>query len=131
MPKENLGLSSGIFDRTRLVSNVLMLILVAGNIFFSIQYTQNVKEQMNKVTDVNSTRFLAIHALNDVINMYIATKGVVTYDDRVKLENDILQVKDPALTAQWQGLLDSAKDPKADHQSFIVNIMSILAKDSI
>lgn len=121
--------SSGIFDRTRLASNILMLILVATNIFFSIQYTQNVKDQVSEVKDISSTRFLAIHALNDFIDIVLSTKGIVAYDDRVKLENDVLQIHDPALSAEWQAFVASKDTVIAQQQA--VKIMSILVKKSV
>ena len=121
--------TSGIFDRTRLISNVLMLVLVAGNIFFSIQYTESVKQQITQATDTTSTRYLAVHALSDFITIVLSTKGVVSYDDRVKLENDIVQIKDPTLSAEWAAFVAS-KD-SATAQDNAIKIMSTLATASL
>ena len=41
-------MQTGIFDRTRLVANVLMLLLVGLNIFFGIQYTENMRREGEK-----------------------------------------------------------------------------------
>ena len=121
--------TSGIFERTRLISNILMLVLVAGNIFFSIQYTENIKQQINQATDITSTRYLAVHALSDFINIVLSTKGVVSYDDRVKLENDIVQIKDPVLSVQWAAFIASKDSTTA--QANAIKIMSTLATASL
>ena len=38
-------MKTGFFDKTRLLANILMVVLVALNIFFSIQYTSNIKKE--------------------------------------------------------------------------------------
>jgi hypothetical protein len=119
--------TSGIFDKTRLVSNVLMLVLVAGNIFFSIQYIYSIKQEQQQINDTSSTRYMASRALHDFIVIVLSTKGVVSYDDRVKLENDILQVNDPTLTVQWKDFVDSKDSVTA--QGRAINVLTTLSKD--
>lgn len=119
--------TSGILERTRLVSNVLMLALVAGNIFFSIQYTQNIKDKdalalLNK--DNTGTRIQSARLLNFFINTVLDTQGTISFDDRVKLENDVRQLGDPALTTQWTTFVES-KDSKTA-QTNAVKVMSML-----
>ena len=118
---------SGILDRTRLVSNVLMLVLVAGNIFFSIQYTEGIKQQAdaaNQNVNKDATRIQTARFLKFFIDTVLNTQGTISFDDRVKLENDIRQIGDSNLTAQWTDFVNS-KDSKIA-QASAVKLMSML-----
>jgi hypothetical protein len=121
-------MTSGVLDKTRLVSNILMLLLLAGNLFFSVQYIENIKQQASQINDTSSTRYLAIHALKDFIGTVLTTNGVVSYSDRVRLENDIVQVKDHNLLTEWTDFVNS-KD-SATAQQNAVKVMSTLASDA-
>jgi hypothetical protein len=125
-----LKLESGILDRTRLVSNLLMLILLIGNIFFTIQYTENIKAEAAKKDDTSAqVRYQTAHFLKSFIDQVINTKGVLTFDERVKLESDIRQIQDPALTSLWENFV-SSKDAKAA-QDNAVKLMSMLTNKLI
>ena len=118
---------SGILDKTRLVSNVLMLVLVAGNIFFSIQYTESIKQQMEQDAQnatQNSTHIQTARFLKEFIDIVLSTQGTISFDDRVKLESDVRQLGDPAVTNLWTTFVDS-KDSK-DAQTNAIKLMSVL-----
>ncbi len=119
---------TGILDKTRLVSNILMLILVIGNIYFSIQYTENIRFMAQQKTQDEidgNTRFQTSRFLKFFIDTVINTKGTISYEDRVKLENDIRQIHDPVLTKQWEVFIASV-DSK-DAQANAAKLMSLLA----
>jgi hypothetical protein len=122
-----MNFQSGILDRTRLVSNVLMLVLVAGNIFFSIQYTESVKQQESQASaavDKDAVRIQVARFLKYFIDTVLNTQGTISFDDRVKLENDIRQIHDSSLTTQWTEFVNS-KDSKIA-QANAVKLMSML-----
>ncbi|MDD5165325.1 MAG: hypothetical protein PHG25_02190 [Candidatus Pacebacteria bacterium] len=122
-----MNFQSGILDKTRLMSNVLMLVLVAGNIFFSVQYTQSIKDQAaqaNSVIDKDATRIQVARFLKYFIDTVLNTQGTIAFDDRVKLENDIRQIHDSSLTTQWTEFVNS-KDSKIA-QTNAVKLMSML-----
>lgn len=119
--------TSGVLDRTRLVSNILMLVLVAGNIFFSIQYTQNIQAERDRLAnaeDNTATRIQVARFLKYFIDTVLNTKGTISFDDRVKLENDIRQIKDANLVSMWTEFLNSADSAAA--QANAVKLMSML-----
>jgi len=121
-------IQSGIFDKTRFVSNILMLLLVAGNIFFSIQYTENIKQQNDQVTqqaDQDATRIQTSRFLKEFVDIVLGTQGAIAFEDRVKLENDVRQIHDPLITTQWTSFVN-AKDAKTA-QTVAVKLMSMLA----
>ena len=119
-------------EKTRLLSNILMIILVGSNIFFSIQYIENIKQQENKdaaeearsVERLQTARFMK-YFIDTVLN----TKESVSFEDRVKLENDIRQLHDKAIITQWEAFVGS-KDSKTA-QEVAVKLMSMLASKMI
>ena len=119
-------------DKTRLVSNVLMLILVAGNIFFSIQYMAGVTQQANKDTQEEAKsveRLQTARFLKLFIDTVLNTKETISFENRVKLENDIRQLGDKSLTTQWEAFVAS-KDTKVAQEA-AVKLMSMLGSKMI
>lgn len=124
-------LNSGILDRTRLVSNVLMLVLVAGNIFFSIQYTESIKQQSLQESNDNSTvRIQASRLLKSFIDIVLNTEGkAISYDERISLENEVRQMKDPEILKKWNVFVNSS-DAKVAQQN-AVEFMKLLANKGL
>lgn len=122
-----MNFQTGIFDRVRIVSNVLMLVLVAGNIYFSIQYTQNMlieKEQQQITAEKDALRFQTSSFLKFFIDKVLSTNGNISYADRVKLESDIRQINDATLTSIWDEFVASKNSEEA--QVSVVKLMSVL-----
>ena len=124
-------MNSGL-DKTRLLSNILMLTLVAGNIFFSVQYMQGIKMQSDQETqqqDKATERIQTARFMKLFIDTVLNTKDVISFENRVKLENDIRQLGDKSLTTQWDSFV-SSKDPKSA-QGEAVKLMSMLGSKMI
>jgi hypothetical protein len=51
-------------EKTRLISNVLLIILLAGNLYFSVQYVQNLKESQAPAVDKGVQEVLQIKNAN-------------------------------------------------------------------
>ncbi len=125
-------MQTGIFDKTRLVANVLMLMLVALNIFFSVQYTQNMKEDNAKEEQelaktqerIQTSRFMKFF-----IDKVLGTNGTISFEDRVKLEADIRALGDTAIITQWDAFVASTDSETA--QVTAVKLMSMLASKMI
>ena len=115
---------SGILDRARLVSNILMLILLCGNIYFSTQFIQNIKQPEVVAADNVTLHIRASRFLKNFIDKVLNTKGTISFEDRVQLENDILQINDPVLTTAWNTFVGSKNT--ADAQTNAVKLMSLL-----
>ncbi len=103
---------SGILDKTKLFTNFLLIVLVAGNIFFSIQYTEGLKQQDTTQSDTTIVRIQASRLLKLFIDVVLNTEGqTISYNDRVALENDVIQLQDPEITKQWD-IFVASKDAK-------------------
>lgn len=125
-------MQTGIFDKTRLLANVLMILLVALNIFFSIQYTQNMRQEDQKIEAESvktEERLQTSRFMKFFIDKVLGTNGTIAFEDRVKLEADIRALGDPALTAQWEVFVASADSEGA--QQAAVKLMSMLASKMI
>jgi hypothetical protein len=120
---------SGILERTRLVSNILMLLLLIGNIFFSVQYISNLKAEATQKEDNIGYRIQVSRFLKSFIDIVINTQGTVSFDDRVKLESDIRQIRDADLIKLWDAFVGS-KDTK-EAQANAVKLMSLLATKTL
>jgi len=122
-----MNMQSGLLDKSRIVSNLLMLILVAGNIFFSIQYTEGIKQQADLAAatiDTSASRIQAARFMKEFVDIVLNTTGAISLDDRVKLENDLRQIGDSNITKQWNDFVNS-KDAKTA-QAGAVKLMSMV-----
>ncbi len=116
---------SGILDKTKLFTNFLLIVLVAGNIFFSIQYTEGLKQQDVTQSDNTIVRIQASKLLKLFVDVVLNTEGqTISYSDRVTLENDVVQMNDTDITKQWDTFV-SSKDAKTA-QSNAVAFMKLL-----
>ena len=125
-------MQTGFFDKTRLLANTLMVVLVALNIFFSIQYTQNIKKQ-DEATIAESqkieSRLQTAQFMKFFIDKVLGTNGTIAFEDRVKLEADIRALGDDTLVKQWQVFVASADSETA--QQSAVKLMSMLSNRMI
>ena len=122
-----MNFESGILDKTRLTTNLIMLVLLCSNIFFAIQYTENLKQeaqQQAQQDDSATTRIQISRFLKFFIDTVLNTKGGISTEDRLKLENDIHQIHDQDLIKQWDVFVAS-KDGK-EAQVNAVRLMSML-----
>ena len=122
-----MNLNAGL-DKARLLSNILMIILVMGNIFFSIQYIANIQQQAKQDSDAEqkaTERLQTARFMKYFIDTVLNTKGTVSFEDRVKLENDVRQLHDSQVTAEWD-IFVASKDSKAAQEA-AVKLMSMLS----
>jgi len=124
---------SGVLEKTRFISNLLLLVLLAGNLFFSIQYIYSIKAEQVPVVDKGAQEVLHIKNSNFLklfINKVIKTNGTVSYEDRVQLENDVRQIHNPELTTEWELFVASNKDQKKA-ETAAADLMLMLADGTV
>ncbi len=125
-------MQTGIFDKTRLLANVLMVLLVALNIFFSIQYTQNIKKEDQKLEEEvakQEQRLQTARFMKFFVDKVLGTNGTISFEDRVKLESDVRALGDDTLVKQWESFVASEDSEQA--QQTAVRLMSMLANRMI
>ena len=125
-------MQTGIFDKTRLMANVLMVVLVGLNIFFSIQYTQGIKTEDVKIEQEaarTEERLQTSRFMKFFVDKVLGTNGTISFEDRVKLESDVRALGDQTLTTQWETFV--ASTDSEDAQKHAVRLMSMLASKMI
>ena len=120
---------SGVLDKTRLVANILMLILLAGNLFFSVQYVQSIVAYQSGAAAAaeakDTARLMNARLMKSFVNVVLDTKGTVSLEDRVALENDVRQTHDSEIIKLWDAFVASKDGTVA--QSNAVKFIVVLA----
>ena len=119
--------NSGVLDKTRLFTNFLLIVLVAGNIFFSIQYTESLKQQGMQQADNTATRIQASKLLKLFVDVVLNTDKTISFEDRVALENDVRQMKDVEVIKEWDAFVASA-DAKVAQKNAVVLMKTLTNK---
>lgn len=122
-----MSLESGL-SKTRVFSSVLLVLLLAGNLYFTVQYIEGNRQQaaQTEATALNeSSRHQSAIFMKEFIDNVIGTKGTISFEDRVKLENDIIQIHDATLLAQWRDFVSSTDSKSAQPKA--IKLMSLLA----
>lgn len=119
-------------DRTRLSSNVLMIALVMMNIFFGIQYTQNIRNEDKMIEEQaqrTEQRIQVAKFMRLFIEKVLSTNGTVTFEDRVQLENDVRKLGDEQIVKQWQSFVGSKDGEQAQQRAIL--LMSLLSNKMV
>ncbi len=110
--------------KSNIFAIVIILILLGLNTYVSIQYVSVSKElKQLKNPACISEGVSASVVLTEVLDVVLNTRPT-TEDSRIKLENDIRQLGDKAITAQWEALVAS-KDAKAS-QANLLKLIGLL-----
>jgi len=125
-------MKAGILDRSKLVANFLLIALVAMNIFFSIQYTEGIREDgrqaeieaMKLEERLENSKFMKLF-----IDTVLGTNGVISFEDRVRLENDIRTLGDSDAIRLWDSFVNSEDSETAQENA--VRLMSYLSNKMI
>jgi len=88
------------------------------------QSNKDSQEETRSMERLQTARFLKLF-IDTVLN----TKETISFENRVKLENDIRQLGDKSLTAQWDTFVASTDTKLA--QEAAVKLMSMLGSKMI
>jgi hypothetical protein len=120
-------MQTGIFDKTRLLANILMVVLVGLNIFFSVQYTEGIKrdDAQRIQKEIKAEETLKVSKFMKLfVDKVLSTNGTISFEDRVKLESDVRALGDENLVKQWETFVASENSEMA--QKNAVLLMSLL-----
>jgi len=125
-------MNAGILDKSRILANFLMIALVAMNIFFSIQYTEGIREE-GKQAEIDALRIEERLENSKFMKLFIdtvlGTNGVISFEDRVRLENDVRILADENAIRLWEDFVNSEDSETA--QDNAVKLMSYLSNKMI
>lgn len=105
---------------------IIILILLAGNIFFGVKYFALQKElrQTQASLDVQKTNEKVLEFTKLFINEVLKAETEVDFETRLKLENAIRDLGDAEIFAQWEKFTESKTE--ADAQIEVKNLLGIL-----
>jgi hypothetical protein len=115
---------------TKFSTNIIIIVLVIGNIFFALQYVQSIKKEKEvKIaqTSVSQTQSQSIQFLKLFVDSVFISKTPISSDVRLTLESDVRQLKDADVTAEWEKFV-GAKDVKSSQEEALKLLGILIGK---
>lgn len=108
--------------------NIIIIFLIIISIFFGIKYLQNARIESVKTEQemVNiQQRLEIVQFMKFFINSVIKTNNTVSFEDRLKLESDIMKIGDQELISQWEVFISSTDTQTAETSAAkLVNMLA-------
>lgn len=106
---------------------ILVLILIAGNVFLGVKYSAVQKEllQSQTVLKTQKTNENILKFTKLFIEKVLEAETEVDFETRLKLENAVRNLDDKEILAQWQKFAESKTEVQA--QGEVKNLLEMLA----
>jgi len=126
MPK--ITVDSKIIDLDKILLVVLILILLAGNIFFWMRYSavQQELERTKEALTVQKINEKIIDFTKLFIEKVLKAEGEIDFETRLILENAVRNLDNEEILNQWQKFTESQTEDKA--QLEVKNLLEMLVK---
>ena len=111
-------------NKITIILIILIILLLAGNIFLGVEY-YSIKVQLQKVavtSEVNSS-ILAFDKL--FVDKVLKSQGETSYQDRLSLENAVVNTKDSTIIDAWHNFLASTTE--ADAHARVLVLLDLFA----
>jgi len=117
-----------IIDRKKIIIIAVILLLAIGNIVFGIGYFSEMLEiqKLRKELGNQQLNVKVINFSNLFIEKVLKAKIEVSFEDRLKLENAVRDLEDPAILNLWEKFTDSKTQDEA--QEAVKNLLEVLVK---
>ena len=115
----------------KIILTIVILVLLVGNIFLGFEYL-NVQSQLHQVQGLLTTQETnekVVDFTKLFIDKVLKAKGEVSFDDRLKLENDVRDLHDQEILNQWNKFIDSQTESEAQTQ--VKNLLELLVNKII
>ena len=105
---------------------IIILILIAGNVFFGLKYSAVQKElKLTRATlETQQTNEKVLEFTKLFIEKVLKTEIEVDFETRLKLENAVRNLGDEEILAQWNRFVDSKTEAEA--QTEVKNLLEML-----
>ena len=113
-------------NKQKIILTIIILILVAVNVFFGISYffaqkkLQTIEKQLK--TQQESIKIVEFTKL--FIEKVLKAEKEVSFEDRLKLENAVRDLNDDEILAQWEKF--TASKTELDAQTAVKNLLELL-----
>ena len=100
---------------------LVIFIFLAGDIYFGYKcYLNNI--QLQKLSLVSRVNVSVLSFNKLFVEKVLKATGEVSYEDRLSLENAVVETKDDALIKIWHDFLNSSSE--ADAQNYVLVLLS-------
>ena len=108
------------------ISTIIILILLAGSVFFSVKYIALQKElrQTQAALDVQKTNEKVLDFTKLFIEKVLKAETEVDFETRLNLENAVRNLGDEEILAQWQKFIESKTEVQAQEE--VKNLLEML-----
>jgi len=105
---------------------IIILILLAGNVFLGVKYISLVKElrQTQTVLQTQTTNEKVLEFSKLFIKEVLKAETEVNFDTRLKLETAVRNLGDEEILNQWQKFVDSKTEAEAQEE--VKNLLEML-----
>lgn len=111
--------------QTKILS-IIILILIASNVFFAMKYFSAQKElsQIETIANSKNTNEKVLNFTKLFITQVLRADGEVDFETRLKLENAVRELNDQNILAQWQKFVESETEEEAQEE--VKNLLGML-----
>lgn len=105
---------------------IIILILLAGNIFFGVKYvnTQKILRQTQATVKTQQKDARVLVFTKFFIEKVLKADNEVNFETRLELENAVRNLEDEEILSQWQQFTESKTE--ADAQEQVKNLLGML-----
>lgn len=105
---------------------ILILILLAGNVFLGVKYFSSQKElrQTQTALEIQKTNDKILEFTKLFIKEVLRAKTEVDFETRLKLENAVRNLGDEEILAQWSKFVESKTEAGAQEE--VKNLLEML-----
>ncbi len=111
---------------------VVIMFLLAGNIFWALDYIvaqKQLKDLRAQITTQNKNNKPLLF-LQAFVEQVIKSDKEVSFETRLKLENDVREIGDEKILAQWQTFINSKNETEVQNNvKELLNLLVVKAID--
>ena len=109
-----------------LIFVVIILFLLAGNVYFAVQYSAVKKELAETRIELQTKEFneKILNFASLSIAKVLKAEGEVDFETRLNLENTVRNLGDEEILSQWQKFIESKTEVEA--QTEVKNLLEML-----
>jgi Na+-transporting NADH:ubiquinone oxidoreductase subunit NqrC len=113
-------------NKPKTILIIIILILLAGNIFFGYKYSalQKELEATKAILKTQKTNEEVLEFAKLFIEKVLKAETEVDFETRLKLENAVRNLNDEQILSQWQKFTESKTE--ADAQTEVKNLLETL-----
>lgn len=113
-------------SKKKLLVIMLVSILLAGNVFFGIEYFTGRAElrRTEALLKTRNTNNKVIKFTKLFVNKVLKAESEVDFETRLRLENAVRDLNNEPILAQWQKFTDSKTETEAQTQ--VKNLLELL-----